>query len=135
MGPVELSLFVLIPAVLPVVFGAQLAAGFGTVIVNLVLLVVGAVMDTASAIVITASVLAAAAEAYGYDRAHLGVIMIINMEIGILTTPMGTNIIVAVTAFNERFGVIVRSVIPWIGVLLLCLMMVTLFPWIALGLL
>ena len=102
-------------------------------IVNLLLLAVGAVMDTASAIVITAPVLAAAAEAYGYDRVHLGVIMIINMEIGILTPPMGTNIIVAMTAFNERFGVIVKSVIPWIGVMLICLLLVTLFPWIALG--
>lgn len=100
-------------------------------IVNLLLLLVGAVMDTASAIVITAPVLAIAAEAYGFDRVHLGVIMILNLEIGILTPPMGTNIIVAMTAFNERFGTIVVSVIPWILVMLVCLVLVTLFPWIA----
>lgn len=101
-------------------------------IVNLLLLLVGAIMDTASAIVITAPVLAIAAEAYGFDRVHLGVIMILNLEIGILTPPMGTNVIVAMTAFNEKFGMIVRSVIPWIGVMLICLLVVTFVPWLSL---
>lgn len=101
-------------------------------IVNGLLLLVGAIMDTASAIVITAPVLRVAAEAYGFDAVHLGVIMILNLEIGILTPPMGTNVIVAMTAFNERFGMIVRSVIPWIGVMLICLLIVTFVPWLSL---
>jgi C4-dicarboxylate transporter DctM subunit len=101
-------------------------------IVNGLLLLVGAVMDTASAIVITAPVLSTAAEAYGFDPVHLGVIMILNLEIGILTPPMGTNVIVAMTAFNEKFGMIVRSVIPWIAVMLVCLLVVTFVPWLSL---
>ena len=103
-------------------------------IVNGLLLLVGAVMDTGSAIVITAPVLSHIAEAYGYSPIQLGIIMILNLEIGILTPPMGMNLIVAMTAFHERFGLIVRSVIPWIVVMLLCLLLVTLVPWIALAL-
>ena len=47
---------------------------------------------------------------------------------------MGMNLIVAMTAFHEKFGMIVRSVIPWIVVMLVCLLLVTLVPWIALAL-
>ena len=103
-------------------------------IVNGLLLLVGAVMDTGSAIVITAPVLSHIAEAYGYSKIQLGIIMILNLEIGILTPPMGMNLIVAMTAFHEKFGMIVRSVIPWIVVMLVCLLLVTLVPWIALAL-
>ena len=100
--------------------------------VNALLLVVGAVMDTGSAIVITAPVLSHIAEAYGYSKVHLGIIMILNLEIGILTPPFGMNLIIAMTAYKEKFSDIVLAVIPWIFVMLACLLIVTLIPSIAL---
>ncbi|MEZ5752103.1 MAG: TRAP transporter large permease [Paracoccaceae bacterium] len=103
-------------------------------VVNALLLVVGCFMDTGSAIVIMAPILKIMAQAYGFSDTHLGIIMILNLEIGILTPPFGLNLIVAMTAFNEKFGVIVRAVIPWILLMLACLMLVILFPWIAMGL-
>ena len=104
-------------------------------IVNAILLVMGCFMDTGSAIVIAAPLLQPLAEAYGITATHLGIIMILNLEIGILTPPLGLNLIVAMTAFNEKFGFICRSVVPWIVMMIACLLLVTFVPWIALGLL
>lgn len=104
-------------------------------IVNGLLLLMGCFMDTGSAIVISAPLLQPLSEAYGFSSVHLGIIMILNLEIGILTPPFGLNLIVAMTAFNEKFGFICRSVLPWIGIMLVSLMLVTFIPWIALALL
>lgn len=101
---------------------------------NLVLLVVGCFMDTASAIAIASPLLKPVAEAYGMNATHLGVIVILNLEIGILTPPLGLNLIVAMTAFNEKFGLICRSAVPWVLLMLGCLLLITFQPWIAMAL-
>jgi C4-dicarboxylate transporter DctM subunit len=101
---------------------------------NAILLLVGCFMDTASAIAITAPLLQPLAEVYGVDKTHLGVIVVLNLEIGILTPPLGLNLIVAMTAFNERFGFVCRSVLPFVGLMILCLLAVTFQPWIAMAL-
>lgn len=103
-------------------------------IVNAILLVVGCFMDTGSAIMIAAPLLEPLAEAYGFSVTHLGIIMILNLEIGILTPPLGMNIIVAMSAFGERFAFVSRAVTPWIALMLLCLLAVTFIPSISLGL-
>lgn len=104
-------------------------------LVNGLLLIMGLFMDTGSAIVIAAPLLRPLAEAYAFNSTHFGIIMILNLEIGILTPPFGLNLIVAMTAFNEKFGFICRSVVPWILIMLVCLLLVTFIPWIALALL
>lgn len=101
---------------------------------NLVLLIVGCFMDTASAIAIASPLLKPVAEAYGMNDIHLGVIIILNLEIGILTPPLGLNLIVAMTAFKESFGLICRSAIPWVLMMLGCLLLITFQPWIAMAL-
>lgn len=103
-------------------------------VVNAILLVMGCVMDTSSAIVIAAPLLEPLAKAYGFSSTHLGIIMILNLEIGFLTPPVGMNLIVAMTAFKEKFGFICRSVLPWIAMMMGCLLAVTFLPWIALAL-
>jgi len=100
--------------------------------VNIVLLIVGCLFDIISAILILAPLLLAPALAYGIDPVHLGVIMVINLEIGFLTPPLGLNIIVAMTAFKERFLTICRSVLPFIVLILAVLMIVTYIPSTAL---
>lgn len=69
-----------------------------------------------------------AAAAYGINPIHFGVMMVINPEIGFLTSPIGLNLIVAMTAFKEKFGEICLAVLPFIGIIFVVLMLVTFFP-------
>lgn len=96
--------------------------------INLLLLLVGCLFDVISAILILAPLLLIPATAYGVDPVHLGVIMVINLEIGFLTPPLGLNLIVAMTAFRENFLEISRAVLPFISLILVVLLIVTFVP-------
>ncbi len=100
--------------------------------VNLLLLVVGCLFDVISAILILAPLLLVPAMAYGIDPVHFGIIMVINLEVGFLTPPMGLNLIVAMTAFRESFFEICRAVLPFIAVIITILLIVTFVPHTAL---
>ena len=100
--------------------------------VTVLLLLVGCLFDVISAILILAPLLLIPATAYGIDPIHFGIIMVINLEIGFLTPPMGLNLIVAMTAFRESFLEISRAVLPFIGLILAVLMIVTFVPETAL---
>lgn len=96
--------------------------------VNVLLLIVGCLFDVISAILILAPLLLIPAVAYGVDPIHFGIIMVINLEIGFLTPPLGLNLIVAMTAFRENFLEICRAVLPFVGLILLVLLVVTYVP-------
>ena len=99
---------------------------------NIMLLIVGCFMDIISAILILSPVLLSTAQVYGINPVHLGIIMVINLEIGFLTPPVGFNLIVAMTAFKEKFSLIVRGVLPFIILMLAVLVLVSLIPSISL---
>ena len=90
---------------------------------NILLLIVGCLMDVGSAILILAPLLKPLAVAIGVDPVHFGIIMISNLEIGYLTPPVGLNLIVAMAAFKVAFGTIVKSVVPFITIMLFWLVM------------
>jgi C4-dicarboxylate transporter, DctM subunit len=100
-------------------------------LVNLLLLVVGCLMTTGEAILVLAPLLAPLAQSYGYDKVLFGLIMILNLEIGYLTPPVGLNLIVAMSAFKQNFGLLCQAAIPFIGLMLVCLVIVIWQPWIA----
>jgi C4-dicarboxylate transporter DctM subunit len=100
-------------------------------IVNILLLIVGCLMTTGEAILVLAPLLAPLAAAYGYDKVLFGLIMILNLEIGYLTPPVGINLIVAMGAFRQPFGLLCRAAIPFILLMLACLTIVVWQPWIA----
>jgi len=100
-------------------------------LVNVLLLIVGCLMTTGEAILVLAPLLAPVAAAYGYDKVVFGLIMILNLEIGYLTPPVGLNLIVAMGAFKQPFGLLCRAAVPFIVLMLLCLMLVIWQPWIA----
>lgn len=102
------------------------------VVVNILLLVVGAFMTTAEAILILGPILAPLAEFYGFDKIVFGVIMIVNLEIGLLTPPVGLHLIVAMSAFKERFGLLVRAAIPFILLMVFALVLISWLPSISL---
>ena len=101
------------------------------VIVNILLLFVGCLMTTGEAILVMGPLLAPLAASYGYDKVTFGVIMILNLEIGFLTPPVGLNLIVAMTAFRQPFLLLCRAAVPFIIIMLLCLIAIVLMPGIA----
>ncbi|MFV0383991.1 TRAP transporter large permease [Paracoccus sp. (in: a-proteobacteria)] len=103
--------------------------------INLMLLVVGCFLDVVSAIVILAPLLLVPAMAYGIDPIHLGIIMVVNLEIGFLTPPIGMNLFVAMSVFRETFREICISVLPFIAIIIAVLMVVAFVPQISLFLL
>jgi len=100
-------------------------------LVNLLLLAVGCLMTTGEAILILAPLLMPVAEAYGFNKVLFGIIMILNLEIGFLTPPVGLNLIVAMSAFKQPFGLLVKAAVPYIFMMLACLALVVWQPWIA----
>jgi C4-dicarboxylate transporter DctM subunit len=103
-------------------------------LVNLLLLGVGCLMTTGEAILVLAPLLAPVAEAFGYDKVVFGIIMILNLEIGFLTPPVGLNLIVAMSAFKQPFGLLCRAAIPFILIMFLGLALVVIEPRIAMWL-
>ncbi len=98
------------------------------IVMNLFLLVIGCVMDIGSAILILSPILQPIAQAQGIDPVHFGIIMIVNLEIGYLTPPLGLNIIVAMSAFREEFWTICRAVLPFLALMVIGLVVVTFWP-------
>ena len=101
-------------------------------LINGLLLVVGCVMDMTSAIMVLAPLLLQLGHVYGINPVHLGIIMTVNLEIGLLTPPVGINLIVAMTAFREDFGLIVKAVIPFVILMLLGLLIISFVPQLSL---
>ncbi len=104
-------------------------------LMNAFLLLVGCFMDIGSAILILAPLLQPIAVAQGMDAVHFGVVMVVNLEMGYLTPPMGLNLIVAMTAFKESFGEICRAVLPFLLLMLAALAAVSFWSGLSLFLL
>lgn len=111
----------------------NLSQGAFLVALNVFLLLVGCFMDILSAILIIAPLIAPMASALGVDPVHLGIIFIVNLEVGYLTPPLGLNLFVASTLFKKSLGEVVRSVVPFTGLMLAGILLVTYVPVIALG--
>tara|TARA_R110002167_G_scaffold59894_13_gene169673 strand:+ start:502 stop:1761 length:1260 start_codon:yes stop_codon:yes gene_type:complete len=101
-------------------------------LLNVFLLIIGCLIDIGSAILILAPLLLPVAMAYGIDPIHFGIIMVVNLEIGYLTPPIGLNLIVAMTAFKEPFLLICRAVVPFIFLMLGVLALVVWLPELSL---
>ena len=98
---------------------------------NLALLLVGMVIDIGSAVLILSPLLEPLANRLGIGSEQLGILMIVNLGIGYLTPPMGLNLIVAMAAFREDFVTVAKAVLPFIGLLLLALVVIAVFPAIS----
>ena len=102
-------------------------------VLNVLLLIVGMAMDILSAMFIFVPLLAPIAAEMGVDPIHFGIIFIVNLEIGYLTPPVGLNLFFASALFEKPIGHIIRSVIPFVGVMLIGLMLVTYQPALSVG--
>jgi len=97
-------------------------------LLNVFLLVVGALMDIYSAIVIVVPLLVPLGRAFGIDPIHLGVVFLANLELGFLTPPVGVNLFLSSLRFNQPMPVVVRSVLPMLLVFLLGVLLITYIP-------
>ena len=115
--------------------GAMLAAGFGPimflVIVNIILLIGGQFMEPSGLIVIVAPLVFPIAIQLGIDPIHLGIIMVVNMEIGMLTPPVGLNLFVTSGVAGMPMMRVVRAALPFLAVLFVFLIMVTYIPFLS----
>ncbi|MCA9538172.1 MAG: TRAP transporter large permease [Myxococcales bacterium] len=102
-------------------------------VLNGFLLLVGCVMDIMSAIMILVPLLAPMAALCGVDPVHLGIVFIVNLELGYLTPPMGLNLFVSSSIFEKPLGRVIASVVPFTGILLVAVLIVTYVPTVALG--
>lgn len=100
---------------------------------NVFLIVVGALMDIYSAIIIVVPLLLPMIAAYGLDPLHVGIIFLVNMELGYLMPPMGENLFLSAYRFNRSLPEIYRSVLPYIAILLTVTLTVTYWPEMTLG--
>ena len=101
---------------------------------NIFLLIVGCLMDIFSAVIIVVPLLLPIAEQFGIDKAHLGIIVLTNLEIGYLTPPVGMNLFISSMKFDRSVLVLYRSVLLFIALLLIALVLVTYVPELSLWL-
>ena len=114
---------------------AMLSAGFGAimflVIVNVILLIGGQFMEPSGLIVIVAPLVFPIAIELGIDPIHLGIIMVVNMEIGMITPPVGLNLFVTSGVARMPMMSVVRAALPFLGVLFIFLILITYIPIIS----
>jgi C4-dicarboxylate transporter DctM subunit len=102
------------------------------IIVNILLLIAGNFMEPSAIILILAPILFPTAVQLGIDPIHLGIIMVVNMEIGMVTPPVGLNLFVASGITGLPLLSVVRAALPWLMVLLAFLIVITYVPEISL---
>jgi C4-dicarboxylate transporter DctM subunit len=102
--------------------------------VNAALFVIGMFIETSAAIIVLAPILAPVAVHFGVDPVHFGLIMVVNLALGMITPPFGVNLFAACTVARISLDRIVKYLIPFVLVILACLMVITYVPWISLAL-
>ncbi len=113
-----------------------LAAGMSPwmflLVVNIILLVAGNFMEPTGIILILAPIFFPIATQLGIDPIHLGIIMVVNMEIGMITPPVGLNLFVTSGITGMNLVQVTRAALPWLAILLVFLLLVTYIPQISL---
>ena len=113
----------------------MLAAGMGPVmfliVVNVLLLIGGQFMEPSGLLIIVAPLVFPIAIKLGIDPIHLGIIMVVNMEIGMITPPVGLNLFVTAGVAGMSVMNVVKAALPWVGIMFIFLILVTYVPIIS----
>ena len=102
--------------------------------VNLALFVIGMFIETSASIIVLAPILAPVAQHFGIDPVHFGIVMVVNLALGMITPPFGVNLFAACTVARISLDQIVTRLLPFVLVVFGCLMVITYFPIISIGL-
>ena len=103
-------------------------------LINLMLLVLGCLMDMSPLILILTPILLPVVKTLGIDPVHFGMIMMVNLGIGLITPPVGTVLFVGAAVSKLKIGVVTKAMTPFFVALFVVLMMVTYIPWLSLWL-
>lgn len=102
--------------------------------VNAALFVIGMFIETSAAIIVLAPILAPVAMHFGIDPVHFGLVMVVNLALGMITPPFGVNLFAACTVARISLDRMIKDLVPFVLVILACLMVITYVPGISLGL-
>ncbi|WP_413203827.1 TRAP transporter large permease [Rhodospirillum sp. A1_3_36] len=102
------------------------------IVVNILLLIAGNFMEPSAILLIMAPILLPIALTLGIDPVHFGIVMVVNMEIGMITPPVGLNLFVTAGITNQSIMWVVKAALPWLLILLACLLVITYVPEISL---
>ena len=102
--------------------------------VNVALFVIGMFIETSAAIIVLAPILVPVAIHFGVDPVHFGTIMVVNLALGMITPPFGVNLFAACTVARISLDQIVRHLLPFVAVIVGCLMLITYIPSISVAL-
>ncbi|MCM5680790.1 TRAP transporter large permease [Schlegelella sp. S2-27] len=102
--------------------------------VNLALFVIGMFIETSAAIIVLAPILVPVASYFGVDPVHFGIIMVVNLAMGMITPPFGVNLFAACTVARVSLDHIVKHLLPFVLVIFACLMVITYVPSMSLWL-
>jgi len=95
------------------------------------LLIGGQFMEPSGLLIIVAPLVFPIAMQLGIDPIHLGIIMVVNMEIGMITPPVGLNLFVTAGVAQMSVLGVVKAALPWVGIMFVFLILVTYVPWIS----
>jgi C4-dicarboxylate transporter DctM subunit len=101
-------------------------------VLNVLLLITGNFMEPTSVVLILTPIIFPIAMEMGIDPTHLGVLMVVNMQIGLVTPPVGLNLFVTASVAELSLEDTIKASFPWLLVLLAVLMLITYIPWISL---
>ena len=102
--------------------------------VNAALFIIGMFIETSAAIIVLAPILAPVAMHFGIDPVHFGLVMVVNLAMGMITPPFGVNLFAACTVARISLDRIVGHLIPFVLVIVTCLMVITYVPELSLWL-
>ncbi len=105
------------------------------IVLNVFLLLVGCMMDIFSAIIVVVPLIVPIAKSFDVNMVHLGIVFLTNLEIGYSTPPVGINLFIASSRFNEPIVKLYRAALPFLGLRILGLLVITYFPALSLFLL
>lgn len=121
-------------AIVAFIKGLEAEAWIVLLVINVFLLIVGCLIDPASALLILTPLLAPVVKAVGVDLVHFGIIMTVNLSIGMFTPPFGLNIFVSQSLFDVPLKDIYRGLAPFIAINIAALAIITYVPWLSLWL-
>jgi len=102
--------------------------------VNAALFLIGMFIETSAAIIVLAPILAPVAVHFGIDPVHFGLVMVVNLALGMITPPFGVNLFAACTVARISLDRMIKDLIPFVLVILACLMVVSYVPALSLTL-
>ncbi|MFC4351706.1 TRAP transporter large permease [Fodinicurvata halophila] len=102
--------------------------------VNVMLLIIGMFVETSAAILVLAPIFTPIAVQYGIDPVHFGLIVVVNLALGMFTPPLGVNLFAACAVANLSIDRLIPWLMRFVLVVLACLMAITYMPWISMGL-